>query len=166
MLLIFSNEFNDGAAYWSCLRIQLEFRWEVMLIQSYKPISVYSYMAFEKSNKTKNKPDTRNINQEQNLGTKTVLPNASKAGNVAKGRVCVTRFWELNVLQTTKWEMGRLTNFPSTLLFSSLKQYHPCYRKTYTDSEEQALSIKPKLSHSIGRHTWEKFLVSSPFYFS
>lgn len=98
MVLIFSKEFNDGAAYWSCLRIQPEFRCEVMLLQSYKPVSVYSQRAFEKTNKTKKKPDARNVNQEQNLGTKTALPNASKAGKVAKGRVCVTRFWELNIL--------------------------------------------------------------------
>ena len=35
---------------------------------------------------------------------------------------------EINILQTEKWEIRRLTTFPPTLPFPGLKQYCPCYK--------------------------------------
>lgn len=42
--------------------LQLELRCEMVLLQSYKPLLVHSPRAFEKSDKTKKKPDSRNLN--------------------------------------------------------------------------------------------------------
>lgn len=38
----------------------------------------------------------------------------------------------INMLQTEKWEMGKLTNFPPTLPLPGVKQYCSCYKLTDT----------------------------------
>lgn len=66
----------------------------MVLLQSHKPLSVHSPRAFEKSDKTKKKPASKNINQEQNSDTRAALADASKAGSRAMMRVRVTKSWE------------------------------------------------------------------------
>lgn len=84
------------------------------------------------------------MNQKQNSDISTALPYAPELGSHPKaawhGKDVSDKVWQMSILQTEKWEMGRLTNFPPTPLLSSLEENHLCCKCTLT--EEGGLAAK------------------------
>lgn len=129
---------------------------------------IHSPGVFEKSDETKKKLDSRNINRDLNSAMRTALAYASKAsshpraawlwwGAVEKGlRNKYFTDWKMGDGETNQFPSNSSTSWPKAIL--SLLE-------TYMDSEEQGLSMKPKLSHPMEKNTSEMFLLSYPLSF-
>lgn len=147
--------------------------WTLGLVESSEPTSLscsslavsrccfYHTNLYQKSEKTKEKPGSRNINQEQNSDTRSAFPYASHIGSHPKaaGPVWGSVWRDLGskYFRDRKIGDGEIKQFPSNSSISWPRAILPLLQ-THTDSEEQGLSMKSKLSHSVEGHTSQMFL--------
>lgn len=113
-------------------RLWLKLRWEMLVLRSYKPLSATVLGPLRKQMRP-----TRNWTAGILIKTRT-LPQERPFLMLLKLAVTQEQHGDdeglfkkasgINILQTEKKEMGRLTNFPPTLPPPGLKQHCPCYK--------------------------------------
>lgn len=154
---------------WQPSRTPAEGIWEMVVLQSHKPWSPTVPGPLRNQRRPKRNRTAgiliKNRAQTQELPFVMLLMLAATQEQHGYDEGLFKKALGINILQTEKWEMGKLTNFPPTLPLPGLKQYCPCYKLTWTQRNTAFLWSQNWVI--LWGETHQKyFLLSCPFHFS